>query len=222
MQNNQKEIILLKDLGYIYPTEKSKHKVKYGIYKCFCGKEFKTQINYIKSNHTKSCGCLKKQILKERNLVHGFRYHRLYGTWKMMISRCNNQNNIGYKYYGGRGIKVCNRWLQLENFIEDMYPTFKEGLTLDRKNIDGNYEPSNCRWVTKNTQSRNTKKIHKYNTTGFRGVCWNKSSNKFVARICVKYKQIHLGCFNTDIEAAKAYDQYVIDNNLEHTTNGVL
>ena len=69
-------------------------------------------------------------------IKHGLCGHRLYDTWKSMVHRCNNIKNVAYKYYGGRGIKVCNRWLDVRNFIEDMYPSYQEGLTLDRINVD--------------------------------------------------------------------------------------
>lgn len=222
LNNQEKELILLENLGYLYPNKNSKYKAKYGIYKCFCGNEFKTQITYVNNNHTKSCGCLKRQKLKERNMVHGFRYHRLYGTWKMMIQRCTNPKNINYKYYGEKGIKVCNRWLKVENFIEDMYPSYQEGLTLDRENNNEGYSKDNCRWTTKCIQSRNQIKIRINNTSGYRGVYWNKLVNKFMVQISIKYKLIYLGLYKTALEAAKVYDQYIIDNNLEHTQNGVI
>ena len=208
---------LIEDLGMLYPTEFSKKKVRFGLYKCYCGNEFKTQILYINNGHTSSCGCFRKQKTKETKTKHGFSSHRLYKTWKGMIQRCTNQKNEKYKDYGARGITVCERWLDINNFIEDMYHTFQEGLTLDRKNNNKGYYKDNCRWTTKCIQSRNIRTLSINNTSGFKGV--TKHGSKFRAKICINNKQIHIGLFKTAIEAAKAYDQYVIDNNLEHTKN---
>ena len=124
-----------------------------------------------------------------------------------------------YKDYGGRGITVCERWHSIENFIEDMYPTYIEGLSLDRINVDGDYEPNNCRWVTKSIQARNTRLLMSTNTSGFRGVCWDKRVEKWRAYLSIKGKRIHLGYFDTPEEGAIAYNNYVIENNLEHTLN---
>ncbi len=150
---------------------------------------------------------------------HGLSKHRLYPTWANMLQRCNNPLHKFYSYYGGRGIKVCERWLKAENFIEDMYPTFKEGLSIDRVDTNDNYCKENCRWANKSTQTRNTRKIRISNTSGFRGVSFDKERNKFKASIRVNGKEKTLGRYKTDIEAAKAYDDYVTKHNLEHTKN---
>ena len=205
--------ILLEDLGMKFPTEKSKKKSRYGLYQCqYCGKEFETQVQDVKSGRTKSCGCQSKG----HSNPHGLTQHRLYQTWKGMKARCYNEKNPNYKDYGGRGIQVCERWLDINNFIEDMYPTYIEGLTLDRIDVDGNYEPDNCRWATLNIQQYNTREIRSNNTSGYRGVCWSKKLNKWIAQIWVDSKKIRLGCFKTTIEAGKAYETYVRINNLEH------
>lgn len=208
-------LILLDDLGMIYPTEKSKFKYRYGFYKCYCGKEFRSRVSRIKTGYTKSCGCHRTKSIT----THGLKNHRLYGVWFDMKKRCLDINNKSYEYYGGRGIKVCDRWLDIKNFIEDMNDTFQEGLSLDRIDNNKGYSPDNCRWATKETQSRNTRKIRSNNTSGYRGVYWYKNDKKWKAQIQVQYKIIRIGTFKTPLEAAKAYDQYIIDNNLEHTRN---
>ena len=114
--NNRKEIILLKDLGMRFATEKSKKKYRFGLYLCTCGKEFQANTTDLKRGYIKSCGCLRT--------THNLSSHRLYNTWKDMIRRCTNSKHIDYPYYGESGIKVCDRWLDVKNFIEDMYPTF--------------------------------------------------------------------------------------------------
>ena len=211
------ELILLEDLGMMYPKENSKHKKRYGLYKCFCGNEFKSQTQDIKSGNTNSCGCYSNKIRTK----HGYKKHILYSVWQQMIRRCTNPKYDKYKNYGGRGIKVCDRWLNVENFINDMYPSYKEGLSIDRIDVNGNYEPSNCRWANRNVQQRNTRRIMTTNTSGFRGETWHKQRQKWIAQIGVNKKKIHLGVFDTALEAAKAYDKYITDNNLEHTTNGL-
>lgn len=84
--------------------------------------------------------------------------YRLYSTWKSMKARCNNPNVWCYHRYGGKGIKVCERWNDFLLFLEDMEESFQEGLTLDRKDSNGNYEPSNCRWADRETQMNNQEK----------------------------------------------------------------
>jgi len=85
---------------------------------------------------------------------HGYNGTGTYETWRGMKGRCLNKKRNDYKYYGGRGIKVCERWLEFKNFLDDMGER-PEGKTLDRKDNDGNYEPSNCRWATKQEQQLN-------------------------------------------------------------------
>lgn len=100
-----------------------------------------------------------------------------------------------------------------------MYPTYKEGLSIDRINPYGNYEKDNCRWSNSTVQSRNTRILRADNTSGYRGVSWHKKLNKWYSYINIKGKKKHLGMFENKEDAAKAYDTYVVANNLEHTKN---
>ena len=159
------------------------------------------------------------KIGRGRPKVHGLSNHPLYRIWSFMKNRCLNPNIKAYKDYGARGIKVCDRWLDINNFIEDMYPSYQEGLSLDRIDVDGDYEPDNCRWATKSIQARNTRLLRDNNKSGFRGVSWDKANNKWRARIMASNKNIHLGLFKTAEEGAVAYNNYVIENNLEHPLN---
>ena len=123
--------------------------------KCTCGNETIVYRSSLKSNLSTSCGCYNKEIHSTLNGLSK-KYKKLYSVYNNMKHRCNDINHYAYKYYGFRGIKVCDRWLEsFENFLEDMKDTYQPGLTIDRINNDGNYEPSNCRWSTSTEQNRN-------------------------------------------------------------------
>jgi hypothetical protein len=124
---------------------------------------------------------------------------RTYKTWEMMIQRCNNKNFDSYPFYGGRGIKVCDKWHLFLGFYEDMGER-PEGLSLDRIDVNGSYYKENCRWASMSIQVFNTR-IRSDNTSGICGVYWHKASNKWTAAIMVDKKPIHLG-LHLDIEEA--------------------
>jgi hypothetical protein len=131
------------------------------IFKCDCGKIKSINYQNVKGGYVKSCGCLLKQILKNRNFVHGLASKTpLYYAWKQFKSRCNNTNNPRYKTYGGRGITYDPNWGKFENFYNDMIGTYKPGLTLDRRENDGNYNKDNCQWSNDKTQARNRTTTH--------------------------------------------------------------
>jgi hypothetical protein len=128
--------------------------------KCDCGVIKTVWATSLSSGETLSCGCLRDEKSIEASTTHGLSKfeHAEYKTWLSMKSRCNNQNNNDYKNYGGRGIKVCDKWsgeMGFKNFIDDMGKRPGSNYSLDRINVDGNYEPTNCKWSTKIEQNQN-------------------------------------------------------------------
>ena len=136
---------------------------------CECGKEKIIRGSHLKSGDIKSCGCLQKEELIKRSTTHGHksegRVPKTYMAWCNMIQRCTNSKHKHYQDYGGRGIKVCKRWIKFENFLEDMGIP-KKGLTLDRIDNSKGYCKSNCRWATRKEQQRNTRRNHMISYNG--------------------------------------------------------
>ena len=211
--------ILIEDLGLMYATEKSNKKTRFGIYKCgFCGTNFKANTNSINRGDTKSCGCYNKRRLSETHKTHGLSNTRLSRIWGKIKDRTLNPKHKNYNDYGDRGITICEEWkndfMSFYNWAVLNGYEEKKGLSIDRIDNDGNYCPENCRWVTRTIQSRN-QRIPKNNTSGYKGVCYNKVRNIYTARICVNNNNIYLGSFLTTVEGAIAYNNYIIENNLE-------
>lgn len=116
--------------------------------KCECGTIRPVVSTSLTKGKSKSCGC--------RFLKHGYDGTKIYRLWCYMRERCNSENHKSYKYYGGRGIKVCKEWDVAKNFIDwALSNGYKEGLTLDRINTDGDYSPNNCRFISNKEQQRN-------------------------------------------------------------------
>lgn len=117
---------------------------------CDCGESTLATVAHLVQGRRVSCGCAKR----EGHVKHGMRFSPEYSVWSDMVKRCNNPRHISYRYYGGKGISVCERWRDFSKFYEDM-GSRPEGLTIDR--IDGSrgYEPGNCRWATYQTQTEN-------------------------------------------------------------------
>jgi len=195
-----------------------------------CGTEFVKYVSSYRHNQLNGeCRTCSSITRAEKLKTHGdslntSKYNRLYTIYRGMRQRCCNTNSNSYINYGARGITICKDWLE-------SYTTFKNWainngysntLTIDRIDPYGDYKPSNCRWVTQTIQSRNTRKIHSTNKSGYRGVSWNSGFSKWEVSISIDSKTVKIGYYNDRLTAAKAYDTYVLNNNLEHTLNGLI
>lgn len=126
--------------------------------RCDCGGTKVTRPHSLLHGITASCGCLHKERCSQAATIHGHTSHAqwsgTYISWAQMIQRCTYPKHNRFHRYGGRGISVCQRWRKFENFLADMGER-PPGLSIDRRNNDGNYEPSNCKWSTRKEQAAN-------------------------------------------------------------------
>jgi len=122
---------------------------------CDCGKQISTRLDALRSGRAQSCGCLKDEVDRIRSRTHGLTGSPEHQCWENMRARCTNPNRADYANYGGRGIKVCERWESFENFFADMGWRPADDSTIERIDNDGNYEPSNCKWIPKSEQTKN-------------------------------------------------------------------
>lgn len=157
-------LLVIADAGY--HVKAGGQRTSKWLCQCDCGKETFVVGYKIRNGLTKSCGCIKKEKMSAGlNRSHGMTNSPEYETWCSMIKRCQNENDSNYHRYGGRGISVCKEWLSFDNFLSDMgsRPT---NTSIDRIDVNGNYEPSNCRWSTQKEQGNNRRNNRLINFNG--------------------------------------------------------
>lgn len=178
---------------------------------CECGKTKDVLLGDLRRGDTLSCGC----YLKERITSHGDSYTRLYKIYAGMLSRCHNPAADRYASYGARGISVCESWKNSYEEFRDwaLRQGYDDSLTIERKDVDGNYEPDNCTWLPQALQQRNKQRLTSGSST-YIGVSHCKQTGRWIAMIKVHGKQKNLGRYASELEAAKARDQYIIDSGL--------
>ncbi len=184
---------------------KNGYKRRVALFICqFCKEEFTSRIEKVKSSKIASCGCRKGELISKAKTTHGSSGTHLYFVWHNMKVRCYNKNNNHYQWYGSRGISICKEWR--DSFIEFKRWALGAGwsreLEIDRRDNDGNYEPSNCRFITHKENMNNSRELTKANKSGFRNV--HKINNGY--RVVIKKKHI---CVTKRIEdAVIARDKY--------------
>lgn len=158
--------------------------------RCDCGNTKAVYVGHLRRGNSQSCGC----AIVRGKATHGQFYHPLYGRWNAMVQRCTNQKHKDYPTYGALGVTVCGRWLDNPaNFFADMGPC-PDGMSLDRIDANGNYEPGNCRWATDETQAQNKRATRTFHFQG-EEMCLTEACRRagIEHRFFAVYKRIRKG-----------------------------
>lgn len=180
-------------------------KRNYALCQCDCGESKLINISNLRKGATTSCGCYHKEQAKKALLTHGLSKTRIHKEWRGIKGRCNKITTSHYDRYGGRGILLCDEWNDdFMAFYEwSMQNGYQNNFTIDRIDNDGDYRPSNCRWVPHiiNTHNRG---MFSTNTSGCTGVTWDRDKKLWRSNIMVNGKNIYLGRYKDFGEAVKA------------------
>lgn len=207
---------LIEDLG-IFAKNNTKP-TRWGLYECpLCSATWVARTYDVNSGTTSNCVPCGNNLTALAKVKHSGCATKLYSLWSSIRDRCTNKNDKRYKNYGGRGITRCPEWNDFAAFRDWALATgYTEGLSIERMNNDGSYEPNNCTWVPLSDQAAN-RNINTKNTTGYIGVSLDRGRPRAV----VTYKGVKylIGYFNTAEEAAHARDKYITKHNLPHKLN---
>jgi len=215
---NENNLELIENLGNMISEEKG-YKKNFGLYKCKCGNEKIFRCDVVKSGQVTDCGCFNKNRIEQRRLIPKDKVHqRLFEVWRNMKYRCESKKCKQYQSYGGRGIRICDEW---KNDFMSFYNwaiknNYNFGLQIDRIDNNGNYEPSNCQFITQSENcSVGKRRKRTDNTSGYVGVFWSYKLKKWCAQIKLK----HIGVFDNLNEAIEARINAEIELFGEQCTN---
>jgi len=215
------EIKFIKEvLSHVKPNGRKERKA---LFLCHCGNEWESMIQTVKSNTAKSCGCEQHPKGKNNIRWNGNPNHPLNSKYQAIKQRCYNPNCLSFKDYGARGIVVSDEFLNdfkvFAKYVENLPNAYEKNLTIDRINNNGNYERGNLRWTSRHIQATN-QRINKLNTSGFTGIWYDKSRQKWSAEIKVHNIKYYLGRYINKEESVLARKNFIIKNNLTEYTTG--
>lgn len=190
---------------------------KFGIYECpICRKHFEANYHNVNGGKTTKCRSCSVTI---RNTTHGLSKHPLFRIFNGMKQRCYNKSNQDYCYYGADGVTISADWLNDFKLFYDwsIENGWEHGLTIDRIESTGMYEPTNCRFITIQEQQKNRRLIFRSNTTGHSGVY--PGNRAYVAQVCFDNKQVYVGTYATIELASMARDEFILKNNIKKKLN---
>lgn len=208
-------MLLIKELGI--KERKGGYRERFGLYECpICKKHFETSMKTVKNGKSTKCKSCSISLISRKHLLSK---HPLYKKFFDMKTRCCNIKHKAFSRYGARGISICKEWLENPSlFVKwGINNGYEKGLQIDRINPEGNYEPNNCRFVTKYVNAQN-----KVNINSDRGCSYRSEINRWYAAITHQGKTTYLGTYKNKVDALISYDLFIIDNNTDHTSNGVI
>ena len=193
-------------------------KHSYWLCKCDCGAHKVVRGSHLISGNIQSCGCLSIETRTKHGDGNGGEFKKLYASWMSMRRRCRNKNDADYSHYGGRGIQVCDEWMEYSQFKSWALDSgYDDALEIDRIDNNKGYSPDNCHWVTRTINNRNRRPFSN-SSSQYMGVSYYKANRNWLARITIDGKQKHIGYFVSELAAAHARDMYVKQNGLSGFT----